>query len=494
MRHSWRVLRRNPDIGRFLLANAAWEGTFAGARTFVVLYITVGLGESLGTSTLVLAAVAGGYVVAALVSGSVGDRFGLARVITWCSVVYGLGLLFAGFATEWHAWYLALIFTVAIFGGAVMTLAWGLLFKLMPPDDRGAISGLATTTKGIGLIFGTLLAGILIDVLAPSLPETQGYQVLWPVLAIPILLAIPLVFSLIKARRTHSWLLDSPAVLRGRTRPEGDGMTNRSKTTVVIGIVAAIMAVSAGVAIAGATLGSDTEKQAFLNDAAKRLDVTPAQLEAALRGAFDARIDAAVAAGKITKEQAEAMKQRSKDGGLPLFGGGRGHGGFGDGDRGDHGGPHGHHGAGLKTAATYLGLTEAQLRAELESGKSLADVAKAKGKTVAGLKETLKADLKTKLDAAVKAGRITQAQADEMLARMTEHLDEMIEGTFDGGRHHGGPMWAVRPPAPRRRRLLSSRRGRPPRPFARSGVGRPPRPGTTPAGGRVLAHGARPEA
>jgi maltose/moltooligosaccharide transporter len=199
VRHSWRVLRRNPDIGRFLLANAAWEGTFAGARTFVVLYITVGLGESLGTSTLVLAAVAGGYVVAALVSGSVGDRFGLARVITWCSVVYGLGLLFAGFATEWHTWYLGLIFTVAIFGGAVMTLAWGLLFKLMPRDDRGAISGLATTTKGIGLIFGTLLAGILIDVLAPSLPETQGYQVLWPVLAIPILLAIPLVFSLIKA-------------------------------------------------------------------------------------------------------------------------------------------------------------------------------------------------------------------------------------------------------------------------------------------------------
>ena len=37
-----------------------------------------------------------------------------------------------------------------------MTLAWGLLFKLMPPDERGAISGLATTTKGIGLIIGPL--------------------------------------------------------------------------------------------------------------------------------------------------------------------------------------------------------------------------------------------------------------------------------------------------------------------------------------------------
>jgi MFS family permease len=197
--HSWRVLRREPDVGRFLLANAAWEGTFAGARTFVVLYVTVGLGEPLSTSTLVLAAVAGGYVVAALVAGPVGDRLGLARVISACSVVYGIGLLAGGLATQWHAWYLALIFVVAVFGGSVMTLAWGLLFKLMPEGDRGAISGLATTTKGIGLIFGTLLAGVLIDVTRPYLAETEGYQVLWPILALPILLALPLVSSLIPA-------------------------------------------------------------------------------------------------------------------------------------------------------------------------------------------------------------------------------------------------------------------------------------------------------
>ena len=151
VRHSWLVLRGNPEVGQFLLANAAWEGTFAGARTFVVLYITVGLDEPLSTSTLVLAAVAAGYIVSALVSGPIGDRFGLARVITGCSIVYGVGLLAGGLATTWHDWYLPVVFFVALFGGSVMTLAWGLLFKLMPPDDRGAISGLATTTKGLGL-------------------------------------------------------------------------------------------------------------------------------------------------------------------------------------------------------------------------------------------------------------------------------------------------------------------------------------------------------
>lgn len=189
----------HPEVGKFLLANAAWEGTFAGARTFVVLYITVGLDEPLSTSTAVLAAVAGGYVVAALASGPIGDRFGLARVITACSIVYGVGLLAGGLATTWHDWYLPVVFVVALFAGSVMTLAWGLLFKLMPPDDRGAISGLATTTKGIGLIVGPLLAGALIDVFRSRLPGTEGYQVLWPILGVPILLVIPLVASLIRA-------------------------------------------------------------------------------------------------------------------------------------------------------------------------------------------------------------------------------------------------------------------------------------------------------
>ena len=80
-----------------------------------------------------------------------------------------------------------------------MTLAWGLLFKLMPPGQRGAVSGLATTTKGIGLVIGPLAAGAVIDLMRPRLDATEGYQALWPVLGLPILLAIPLVARLIPA-------------------------------------------------------------------------------------------------------------------------------------------------------------------------------------------------------------------------------------------------------------------------------------------------------
>ena len=190
---SWRVLHEEPDVRRFLLANSAWEGAFAGARTFVVLYIVRGLHQPLEVTTAALAVVALGYVVAALFSGTLGDRFGLARVMFYASFVYGFGMLAGGLARSWHDWYLALIFPVAIAGGVVMTLAWGLLFKLMPDEHRGAISGLATMTKGLGLIIGPIVAGAAIDLLAPYLQATDGYQVLWPILAVPILLAIPLV-------------------------------------------------------------------------------------------------------------------------------------------------------------------------------------------------------------------------------------------------------------------------------------------------------------
>ena len=201
LRHSWRVFSANPDVRRFLIANAAWEGTFAGARSFVLLYITVGLGASVAVSYAVLGTVTLGYVVSALMAGRLGDRFGLARVIWIASVVYGFGLLAGGIAQHWHYWYLALVLVVSIAAGSVMTLAWGLLFKLMPAGDRGAISGLATTTKGIGLLIGVPLTGLALDLLEPSLGATDGFQALWPLLGIPILAVIPLVMSLEKVER-----------------------------------------------------------------------------------------------------------------------------------------------------------------------------------------------------------------------------------------------------------------------------------------------------
>jgi Na+/melibiose symporter-like transporter len=201
-KRSWAILREEAEVRHFLIANAAWEGTFAAARTFVVLYVIDGLHETKAISSAVLGAVATGYVIAAVIAGRLGDRFGIARVIFYASFVYGGGYLVAGFATTWHDWYFGLIVPVAIAGGMVMTLAWGLLFKLMPHEHRGAISGLATTTKGLGLLLGAPIAGAAIDLARPYLSATDGYQILWPVCGFPILAAIPLVYRLMRVEPT----------------------------------------------------------------------------------------------------------------------------------------------------------------------------------------------------------------------------------------------------------------------------------------------------
>jgi maltose/moltooligosaccharide transporter len=199
--HSWRILRGNQEVRRFLICNSAWEGAFAGMRTFVVLYVVVGLGESVAVSTEVLATVAAGYIVAALSASIVADRFGIGRVMLYASFVYAGGLFAGGFAQSWDPAYLVLVFPVAVAGGLVMTLAWGLLFMLMPARDRGAIAGLATTTKGIGLVIGPIVAGAAIDILAPYLEATGGYQALWPILGIPVAAVIPLLWRLSNAER-----------------------------------------------------------------------------------------------------------------------------------------------------------------------------------------------------------------------------------------------------------------------------------------------------
>jgi hypothetical protein len=219
------------------------------------------------------------------------------------------------------------------------------------------------------------------------------------------------------------------------------------RRTVISLLVAAAVAVVAGGAIATAA-GSASTPSTFMQSLAKHLGISTEKLQDAAKAAAIDQVDAALAAGDITKEQADALKERINSGDTPLGpglrrGGPDGFGGppgFGFGGPGRFGPPglggfgfH-HFGSLLSAAADYLGVTEAELRTQLRDGSSLADVAKAKGKSTSGLTKALHDAVKEDLDAAVKAGRITQAQADEALARFDEHVDELIAKTPGSGR------------------------------------------------------------
>ena len=80
----------------------------------------------------------------------------------------------------------------------------------------------------------------------------------------------------------------------------------------------------------------------------------------------------------------------------------------------------------MAAAASYLGLRPTDLREQMQSGTSLADIAKAQGKSVAGLKDAMVTAMKRNLDANT---TLTAQQKANMLAEMKEHLDAMLTGT-----------------------------------------------------------------
>ena len=216
-------------------------------------------------------------------------------------------------------------------------------------------------------------------------------------------------------------------------------MSISAKRKLAVGVAGLAVLAGGGGAYAAGTSSSPSrtaakpadlaaEQKAFLDDVAKRLNVTRDQLDAAVKGAAEARIDAAVAAGRLTKEQGEEAKKRLASGGLPWLGGPGLVGGPRVGPGFGHGGPGHAFGLGLDAAATYLGLSDDALRTQLQSGKSLADVAKAQNKDVAGLKAAMKAAITKQLDQAVTDKNLTAEQRTEILADVDDRLDDIING------------------------------------------------------------------
>jgi uncharacterized protein YidB (DUF937 family) len=220
-------------------------------------------------------------------------------------------------------------------------------------------------------------------------------------------------------------------------------MTRRRKVTFAAG-AAAVALLVAGVAAAGAVAASwvlepSQESKAVIDDAASQLGVEPSELADALKQALKNRIDEALDDGRLTEEQADELKMRVDADEFPLLGG------LGMFGRSFHGGPalgrFGHFEL-LENAASYLGLTEAELREALED-QTLAEIAEEQGKTASGLVQQLVATQTKRIDEAAAAGRITEEQATELKAEMNERMQGLVNGELrlrgDGERHRFWP-------------------------------------------------------
>jgi uncharacterized protein (DUF433 family) len=213
-----------------------------------------------------------------------------------------------------------------------------------------------------------------------------------------------------------------------------------ARRIATVALTGALLVGGTGAAIAAVTKDDGKKaEQAVLDDAAKRLDVTPEKLRDALSAAQDAQLAQAVKDGKLTQKQADAIKERRKQSGRVLGGPFGGPSGFrGPGPRfGPH---HGARGAVFLDLAKALGITRAQLFEQLRDGKSVAEIAKAQGKSLDDVRAALKADAKRRADEAVKDGDLTQAQADELLSHLDEGLEHLGEAPPMGRRwHRDGP-------------------------------------------------------
>ena len=199
------------------------------------------------------------------------------------------------------------------------------------------------------------------------------------------------------------------------------------KRKLLVAAVAAALLGGGAVAVAATRSSAPSGREAYLADVAKRLGVSAGALKSAMQAAGVDRIEAAVAAGKLTPAQANSLKQRIREGRGPLSG------------RlphaGTRGGPFG-------AAARYLGLTPLALRAQRVAGKSLGAIAAATpGKSPAGLSAAITAAEKPRLDAAVSSGRITSQQAARRLHALSARVQTLLARTAPPGAlrlGHGG--------------------------------------------------------
>jgi len=202
---------------------------------------------------------------------------------------------------------------------------------------------------------------------------------------------------------------------------------NRLIVLPVAGIAAVIIGVAAVEAAPSPSASPTTSKnyaQTFIDKLAGILHLTPAQTTDALKQAQLQTVDQMLKDGQITQQQADAMKARINAGqGLgPIGGFGRRGGGFGS-FKGNGALMQSLTTAELNAAASALHMSAATLQSALRSGKSLADLETQQKVSDSAVKAAMKNAAKGVLDNAVKAGTITQAQADSILSRVGSGLN-----------------------------------------------------------------------
>ena len=220
------------------------------------------------------------------------------------------------------------------------------------------------------------------------------------------------------------------------TAPESSTPEAPAKLRHHVGKGAQISAAAEALGMSEEELRTELAAGKSIADVAAEKGVDKQKVIDAMVAEASAALDAAKAA---LPERIAALVEQD---GLPMHG------------PGGPGRPGHHRGIGvinsIDDAATALGISRQELVAELESGKSIAQVAEEKGKNLDDVKAAMVADANARIDRLVAEGRITAEKAADLKAGLAEKVDNVVEheGLPMRGHKRFGPPPAEDAPAP----------------------------------------------
>jgi polyhydroxyalkanoate synthesis regulator phasin len=201
--------------------------------------------------------------------------------------------------------------------------------------------------------------------------------------------------------------------------------------SMVIGAFFVVPMVAAAQAPTPAATNNTTNYcEQYTQDLAKQLNISVDTLNQARTGAKEDVLAQLVKDGKLTQAQADAIKQRlTTNQGKQTC------------ERFAYKGQVEHtlvqkYGPDvLNAVAQKLNLTADQLKAQLQSGKTLAQIAKAQGVAMADVRTTLTTAIDNAVDKAVSAGDLTQSQGTAIKQALQKHpnlLDRLLTREWKG--------------------------------------------------------------
>ena len=197
--------------------------------------------------------------------------------------------------------------------------------------------------------------------------------------------------------------------------------------------VASVAGLGAGFALGSPNLvGAQTASSSTTT--AITASTAPATADPSKPGARVNAVDDALAKlvkdGTITQTQADAVKKAIQDA-RPAGGtGGRAHG-----PRGGMGGFGLADGKSVvDAAAKALGITSDDLTQQVMNGTTVAKIAESKNVPLNTVVEAAVKEITTKIDAAVTAGTMTQAQADKIKTNLTQRVTDFANGKMPFGK------------------------------------------------------------